>query len=77
MSAIDRFDCIPKFCMVLIFAVLIFAHLKQNIFYVVLICAHLIEKYNLIKRDNDKVNEEEEEENEEIVEFVFRHGWRA
>ena len=41
----------------------------------------MIEKYNLIKRDNNEFNDEEEwdyVENEEIVEDTgFRCGWRA
>ena len=51
---------------VFIFAVLIFVHLKQNIFHAVLISAHLIEKYNLIKRDK-----EEEEENEDDASNLY------
>ena len=34
----------------------------KNVFHMVLIFTHLKEKYNLIKRDNDEVNEEEGEE---------------
>ena len=40
-----------------------FPHTPQkNVFHVVLIFMHLKEKYNLIKRNNDEVNDEEGEE---------------
>ena len=59
-----KYLTIPKcraefFLAVLIFAVLIFMLEKQIVFQAVLIFAYLIENYNLLKRYNDEVNDEE------------------